>query len=137
MGQGFWDRDAATVLSPAVGAVAPAICLWLQGGAGMDAIAIGGPCVWAIVGLALSYAIALPLLVVARRFGVRGLLALWVVAAFVGTPVGYLWADPTLFADDPGVAQTPHWASMFEYMALFGVTGLLYAAGASRQRTRT
>ncbi len=77
MGREFWDRDAATVLSPAVGAVAPAICLWLQGGAGMNAIAIGGPCVWAIAGLALSYAIALPVVVVARGLGVRGLLGLW------------------------------------------------------------
>ena len=92
----------------------------------MNAMAIGGPCVWAIAGLALSYTIALPVLVVARRLGVRGLLALWVVAALVGAPVGYLWANPAVFADDPAVTPTPHWGSMFEYMALFGVTGLLY-----------
>jgi hypothetical protein len=58
------------------------------------------------------------------------------VAALVGTPVGYLWANPAAFADDPEVMQAPHWGSMFEYMALFGVTGVLYAAGANRQRKR-
>jgi len=136
MGRVFWDRDAATVLSPAVGAIAPAIFLWLQAGAGMNAIAIGGPCVWAMAGLVLSYAVALPVLVVARRLGVHGPMALWLVAALIGSPVGYLWANPATFADDPEVTQTPHWGSMFEYIALFGVTGLLYAAGASRQRIR-
>jgi len=136
MGWRFWDRDAATVLSPAVGAVAPAICLWMQAGAGMDAIAIGGPCVWAMAGLVVSYSVALPVLVVARRLGVRGLSALWLIAALVGAPVGYLWANPAAFADEPELTQPPHWGSMFEYMALFGVPGLLYAAGASRQRQR-
>jgi hypothetical protein len=63
MDGGFWDRDAAMVVSPAVGAVAPALWMWLRDGAGMNAISIGGPCIWALAGIVVSYAIALPLLV--------------------------------------------------------------------------
>jgi len=81
--------------------------------------------------MVVSYAVALPLLVVARRLGLRGLLARWVVAGLVGAPVGYVWANPAAFADDAEVTQNPDWASMFGYMALLGLTGLFYAAGAS------
>jgi hypothetical protein len=50
--------------------------------------------------------------------------------------MGYVWANPAAFADDPEVMQNPSWGSMFGYMGLFGVTGLLFAAGASRPRVR-
>ena len=137
MDKGFWDRDSALMLSPAAGAVAPALWMWLQAGAGLNAISIGGPCLWALAGMVVSYAVALPILVVARRLGVRGLLALWLVAGLVGAPVGYAWANPASFADDPAVAPGPYWCfSMLGYMALFGITGLLYAAGVGRSRIR-
>lgn len=137
MDGGFWDRDAAFAVSPAVGAVAPALWMWLQAGAGMNAISIGGPCLWALAGMVVSYAVALPMLVVARRLGLRGLLTLWLVAGLVGAPVGYVWANPASFADDPSVTPSPYWGfTMFGYMALFGITGLLYAVGAGRSRIR-
>ncbi len=50
--------------------------------------------------------------------------------------MGYFWANPAVFADDPDVTQNRDWGSMLGYMALFGVTGLLYAAGTSRPRVR-
>ena len=133
----LWDPDAALVVSPAVGGVTPALWMWFQAGAGINAISIGGPCIWALAGMVLSYAVALPILVVARRLGLRGLLALWLVAGLVGAPVGYVWSNPAAFADDPEITQSPYWGfSMFGCMALFGLTGLLYAVGAGRSRIR-
>lgn len=99
----------------------------------MNTMSIGGPCVWALADLLLSYVVAPPVLVVAHRLGLRSLMALWLVAALVGAPVGYLWANPAAFSDEPAetnVMQSPNWSLLLGYMALFGMTGLLYAAGA-------
>jgi hypothetical protein len=133
----FWDRDAATVLSPVAGGLAPALWLWLHNGAGTTALAIGGPCVWAIRDLLVSYVIALPVLLLCRRGGVHKPGALWLVAPVVGAPIGYVLANPVDFAWTPTEANFAHgtdWGLMVGYMALFGLSGLLYAFGA-RQRT--
>jgi hypothetical protein len=135
MKAGFWDRDAAAVLSPAVGGVAPAFWFWLRSGAGIDAVSIGGPCVWAIRDMLISYTVSLPMLVLCRRFGVRRLGALWLVAALIGGPMGYVLANPVEFAGTPTEADFthgPYWGVMFGYMVLFGLTGLFFAAGTKR-----
>ena len=139
MRAGFWDRDAAAVLSPAVGGVAPAFCFWLRNGSGFDAISVGGPCVWAIRDMLISYTVALPVLVLCRRFGVRSLISLWLVAALIGGPVGYALANTVEFARTPMEAvftHGPYWGLMLGYMALFGLTGLLFAAGTKRGAVR-
>jgi len=136
MRAGFWDREAAAVLSPAVGGVAPAFWLWLRNGAGIDAISIGGPCVWAMRDTLISYAVALPVLVLCRRFGIRGLISLWLVAALIGGPMGYVLANPVEFAWTPTEADFtsgPYWNVMLGYMALFGLTGLFFATGTKRR----
>ncbi|MCK9687422.1 hypothetical protein [Scleromatobacter humisilvae] len=135
----FWDREAAAVLSPAVGGVAPALWFWLRNGAGFDAISVGGPCVWAIRDMLISYAVALPVLVLCRRFGIRSLISLWLVAALIGGPMGYALANPVEFAWAPTEADFthgPYWGLMLGYMTLFGLTGLLFAAVSKREAAR-
>jgi hypothetical protein len=129
----FWDREVATVLSPVAGGLAPALWLWLHNGAGTTALAIGGPCVWAMRDLLVSYLVALPVLLLCRRGGVRKPGALWLVSSMVGAPIGYVLANPVDFAWAPteaDFAHGPHWGLMVGYMALFGLSGLLFDFGA-------
>ncbi len=132
----FWNRTAAAVLSPLVGGVAPAVWLWLRAGARFDESAISGVCVWAIRDLLISYVIALPVLLLCRRIGVRRAVSLWLVAALVGYPMGYVLANPVEYAWTPteaDFAHGPYRDVMFTYTALFGLTGLLYAFGREGQ----
>lgn len=133
-----WDRDAATILSPALGGIAPAFWLWMRNGAGGNLLAIGGPCIWALQDLLISYAVALPVLLLCRRHRVTQPVALWFVAAVIGAPIGYMLANPLVFAWTPEEADFisgPHWSHMAGYMALFGLSGLAYALGAERRRS--
>ena len=135
----FWDRTAAAVLSPLVGGVAPAVWLWLHIGANFDESAISRVCVWAIRDILVSYVVALPVLLLCRRIGARRAFLLWLVAALVGYPMGYVLANPVEYAWVPteaDFAHGPYWDVMFPYMALFGLTGLLYALGREMQPER-
>ena len=136
MKAGFWDREAAAVLPPAVGGAAPAFWFWLRIGAGIDAISVGGPCVWAIRDVLISYAVALPVLMLCRRFGVQRLISLWLVAALIRCPMGYVLANTAECAWTPTEADFthgPYWSVMLGYMALFGLTGLFFATGTKRR----
>ena len=135
----FWDRTAAAVLSPLVGGVAPAVWLWLRVGAKFDESAISGVCVWAIRDIVISYVIVLPVLLLCRRIGARRAVSLWLVAALVGYPMGYVLANPVEYAWMPteaDFAHGPYWDVMLTYMALFGLTGLPYALGREGQPER-
>jgi hypothetical protein len=139
MKAGFCDREAAAVLSPAVGGVEPALWFWRRNGAGFDALSVGGPCVWAIRDMLISYAVALPVLVFCRRFGMRSLISQWLIAALTGGPMGYALANPVEFALAPTEADLMHglyWGLMLGYMTLFGLTGLLFAAVSKRGAAR-
>lgn len=132
----FWDRKTAAVLSPLVGGVAPAVWLWLRAGARFDEYAIPGVCAWAIRDMLISYAIALPALMLCRRLGAKRAITLWLTAALAGYPMGYVLANPVEFAWAPTEAEFahgPYWDVMLTYMALFGLTGVLYSAGRERQ----
>jgi hypothetical protein len=73
---------------------------------------------------------ALPVLAILRRLGVRHPGLMWVAVAIVGLPMGHVLGSPAVFVDGPTAEQIEHglyWSDMLIYMTLFGFSGLTYS----------
>jgi hypothetical protein len=82
-----------------------------------------------------SYAIALPLLLLTRRLGLKSVFAYIAVAAAGAFPIGWMLAHPIPFALDwteEDFAHGPYWWVMSGYMLCSSVTGLLFGIIAVR-----
>ena len=116
---------------PLVGALSPAIVVAIQllvlssGQADVR----GELAVWFFRDAFLGYSVVLPVVSILRRLGFTAPALLWVAAAMVGLPMGYVLANPveyTISPTDEEFQHGPYWPGMYIYAALFGLTGLAY-----------
>jgi hypothetical protein len=118
-------------LSPIVGALALAIYFSVHNLLDGTASELPGALVvWVLRDLALGYLLALPVLALLRRLGASHFASFWAAAALAGGPMGYVLANPRVFAWSPTETQFqhgPYWSTMLVYMVLFGLSGLAYS----------
>lgn len=84
----------------------------------------------------LGYLIALPLLALARYFGVKSISIYMLVAVIAALPMAYVLANPLIYAMWPtevDLTQSPYWLVPGIYAFVSSSTGLLFGLG-SRQR---
>ena len=125
------EISLAVWLTPIVGALVPAIVvavelLVLSRG---QADVRGELAVWFFRDALLGYTIVLPVISIARRIGFTAPASLWLVAALVGLPMGYVLANPVEYEFTPSEEEFqhgPYWWRMYIYAVQFGLTGLAY-----------
>jgi peptidoglycan/LPS O-acetylase OafA/YrhL len=133
---GTQHRNAVRWFSPFVGGVAPALFLFLRAAADSDGTSDFGTAasafvIWSLRDLLVAYVLALPVVHLLLRVGVRRAALLWLAVAALGAPVGYILAHPLVYAwtpTDKDVRHGPYWGLMLGHMALFGLTGPTYRA---------
>jgi peptidoglycan/LPS O-acetylase OafA/YrhL len=88
--------------------------------------------IWSIRDVVASYIIAFPLLILARRLGVRHLMVFVLISIVAGYPIGHMLANPANYAWQPTENDFTHgtyWDLLWSYMLTSGVTGLCFGMG--------
>ena len=125
------EISLAIWFAPLVGALAPAtvVAIQLLVLSGGQADVRGEMAVWFFRDAFFGYSAVLPVVSIVRRLGFTAPTSLWVVAALVGLPMGYVLANPGEYTFSPSEEEFqhgPYWQRMYIYAVLFGLTGLAY-----------
>ena len=89
--------------------------------------------IWFLVRLIIGYALALPLLLLARLLGLRHIIGFAVISALAAIPYEWYVSDP-MNAWHPTEAQIDHgiyWTSFIVSIVLASSTGICFSRGAS------
>jgi len=123
--------------APVAGGLSSAIFLLLRA-INFSLAALGDPglnsafSIWLIRDVLANYLIVLPLLLLARRLGVRRLALFALISALAGSVLGYILANPAEYAwrpTDEDFAHGTYWGLFLGYVLVSGLTGVCFGLG--------
>ena len=123
--------------SPLLGALTSAVFVMLRAidyrVASIASSGIGFPfMVWFIRDALVNYVVALPVMLLMRKAGVRHVWVYVLASIATGYLVGHRISDPAQYAWQPSEEDFAHgiyWGLLFGYLICSGVTGLLFGIG--------